>query len=311
VSALGTGVRRWRLEGSTRIAIGSTRRRWWRCRRGLVGRAAMDAVHVANATGRARRHRRRLDPIEPSSAVTEHWSTSTPMLRYCNRAGGPLNSDKGEFEPSRESRAVHAVEMKGIFIGDLFDVDSARRLLGRLAKFDVNSEALLRPTARENSHSWTLSNEYGLGAFPWHSDGAVSRNPPRYLAMLAIDVDPDATYTEMLDIVRNQELVKRVKSQVLSVEFPSGQRRYVRASETRKGARLYRWDPRSCQCQNMQLVDFIAALPATHRVNWTPGRVLVFDNWRFLHRRPGVEGLGKRLLWRGYAYQPRSAYVER
>jgi hypothetical protein len=57
---------------------------------------------------------------------------------------------------------------------------------------------MLAPRERATADPWSLSGAYGLGTFPWHTDGAIASNPPtspglqdRYLDPFEPDYDND------------------------------------------------------------------------------------------------------------------------
>ncbi|WP_373319782.1 TauD/TfdA family dioxygenase [Rugosimonospora africana] len=63
-----------------------------------------------------------------------------------------------------------------------------------------------------------------------------------------------------------------------------------------------RWDPRTCTPRTGLAIKTVEDKPPTAYVEWRPGRLLIIDNFRVLHRRPAVHGQTKRVLERTYVW---------
>lgn len=205
-----------------------------------------------------------------------------------------------------EYEAFEHLEKSGLMICDDVTVPFAESLLRLLGKVDPARNGFIEPVDKEDARPNSLSESYGLQQFPWHTDGALSTNPPRYIAMLAVDVESYVPPTELLDLVegRSGYLSTMLRGCVLTTEDASGHRRSLKATEMRAGKRLHRWDTRVCSPYGPRSADVVfEMLPPTGVIEWADGRLAIFDNWRFLHRRPKVEAGKVRKLWRGYAYE--------
>lgn len=163
-----------------------------------------------------------------------------------------------------------------------------------------------RATATPN----TYSGNFGLGMFPFHTDLAHWRSPPRYLVLRCLHGYEDVP-TMLID---GESLVETIGANLLS-------RAVVKARRPQNGAipllRLVekvgdrsriRWDSLFIQsasrvgeegCRLMQAA--IADAPQIAVALSRPGDTLILDNWRMLHARASVpEGRADRILERVY-----------
>ncbi len=149
--------------------------------------------------------------------------------------------------------------------------------------------------AREPSDSppGTHSAQYGLDAFPWHSDGAVARRPPQFMVLRPVQMS-GPTVTELLD--PSADLRRRLRRVTLLVQRSTGRRSYFPAlTKTPTGDERLRWDPRAKVRGDESVVAEIAASGPTGTISWEIGRFAVINNHRLLHRRPSAT-VGRRLL---------------
>lgn len=171
-------------------------------------------------------------------------------------------------------------------------------LTTRLGK--VGGLALLQPSPSQEASGWSLSAEFGLAGFPWHTDGAISSSPPRWIALRALDVSAQ-TYTDLLS--PSPDLRRRLSDEILLARDRAGRARYLPATVgTKRGYRL-RWDPRTCTPTSADIAAIIAETSETHRIVWDAGRAVVFDNHRLMHRRPAVAPEEVRVLQRTYIWE--------
>lgn len=170
-------------------------------------------------------------------------------------------------------------------------------LLDRLG--NPGRPTLLRSVNQAAARAWSLSGRFGCEAFPWHTDGAISSAPPRWIALRPLELSA-RTGTELLE--PGPAFLSHLQSTVLLARDRVGRARYLPAVvKTTEGHRL-RWDPRTCTPQPAAIAAELAAADATATVEWHPDRVLVFDNHRLLHRRPAVPASSIRVLERTYIW---------
>jgi alpha-ketoglutarate-dependent taurine dioxygenase len=157
---------------------------------------------------------------------------------------------------------------------------------------------LLTPKT-QNSSEGTHSGIFGLGEFPWHTDGAVSDNPPRWMILTCLR-DKSNANTELYS-PKEQEL-EVLRDLVLRSQNSLGQVRYLPAVSKRRGVPLVRWDPRACPPTDPVSADLFSESVADVSITWIEGASLIVDNYRYLHRRTRVIGGQERLLQRDYIY---------
>ena len=174
------------------------------------------------------------------------------------------------------------------------EVLSIGALLGRPSK-----PQLLMPTSRESARGRSLSGLFGLGAFPWHTDGAIANNPPRWIILRTMTGD-SGVGTELLR--PSGDILGRLRRTILTARDPHGSARYFPAfMPTTKGYTKLRWDPTKCAPMETEVVSIIENAEPSMSVNWVEGRALIVDNAALLHRRPAV-ATARRVLERTYVW---------
>jgi alpha-ketoglutarate-dependent taurine dioxygenase len=168
--------------------------------------------------------------------------------------------------------------------------------LGRLGK-----PALLRPTEREEARQWSLSGTFGHDAFPWHTDGAISSFPPRWLVLRPVELS-EPTTTELLSPCA--ELRERLERTVLLAKDRAGRARYLPALTLTKDGYRLRWDVRTCRPRSPAVAREVAAATPTSVITWELDVTLLVDNYKLLHRRPAVTAAAERVLERTYVWSP-------
>jgi hypothetical protein len=161
----------------------------------------------------------------------------------------------------------------------------------------VEQPTQLRPVDRNEAQSWSLSGRFGRGAFPWHTDGAISSDPPHWLMLRPLELSA-ATTTELLD--PGPTLCRRLERTVLLAKDHAGRARYLPALVPTHDFHRIRWDPRACRPDSPGLVSDLEDTAPTVIVSWQLGMTLVLDNFRLLHRRPAVNAVTSRVLERTY-----------
>lgn len=164
----------------------------------------------------------------------------------------------------------------------------------------VGPTEVLRARPSSDSNPWSLSGKYGLGAFPWHTDGAISARPPRWIALKPLHISKK-TYTELLQ--PSVSLLKKLKRTVLRARDKNDTLRYLPAAIVEyDGVVRLRWDPRTCKPRNEAIIHAVDTQQPTARHYWHYGLPLIFDNWKLLHRRPAVGCEETRVLERTYIW---------
>ena len=157
----------------------------------------------------------------------------------------------------------------------------------------------LLPTTPDLTSPNTYSGNFGLGAFPLHTDLAHWARPPRYLMLRCARGDADA-HTQVVD---GRLVIATLGSSVLA-------RCLARPRRPMKGAfqlipiwqtssepsqQLIRWDsiylkPANEYAQTVfrTIEDCLSRVQPVANVLLNKGDTLVLDNWRVLHGRSPV-----------------------
>jgi hypothetical protein len=158
---------------------------------------------------------------------------------------------------------------------------------------------LLHPAERDRARRWSLSGTFGQDTFPWHTDGAISSCPPRWLVLRPVRLS-EPTATELMS--PSNDLRERLGRTVLLAKDRVGRARYLPALVLTKDGYRLRWDPRTCRSRSTAVTQDVAQAMPTSVVVWELGITLVIDNYRLLHRRPAVSGVSQRVLERTYIW---------
>jgi Taurine catabolism dioxygenase TauD, TfdA family len=149
------------------------------------------------------------------------------------------------------------------------------------------------PQTFNAAYAGSLSNKYGLGPLPLHTETAHWPIPCRYVVIGCADAGPKPTPTVLLD-VRQINLSKSEVSACESAVFliRNGRRSFYGHLRERDRA-FFRVDP-GCMAPltrdgEMALNAFSVARNerALYRHDWNAGEILIIDNWRVVHGRGG------------------------
>jgi alpha-ketoglutarate-dependent taurine dioxygenase len=158
----------------------------------------------------------------------------------------------------------------------------------------------LAPSASEAARRWSLSGVYGLDAFPWHTDAALSSTPPRWFLLAASQITRP-TWTEILK--PDGDLLAGMKRTLLRATDHRQRTQYLPAAVPEQGGiHRLRWDPRTCKPVSGLSIEDVATAEPSDRINWRIGRILIVDNALVLHRRPAVAEGEQRVLERTYIW---------
>lgn len=141
----------------------------------------------------------------------------------------------------------------------------------------------------------TLSGRFGFGKFPYHTDGAFERIPPRFIVFNYLPNVPSAAGTLLLDIhdisTSSIECRKCIHYDVYRVTADGGSFYTSIARKVHQTARpLYRYNPVIMSPSNKSTTSFESYLSdyEPKRIKWTPGKIVIVDNWRIIHAREPV-----------------------
>jgi hypothetical protein len=236
-----------------------------------------------------------VDENDGYSGAWKPCGLTCPCRLGVGRRGEGADTCGGGVGVAMEDRLLSELASHGYAVLDGAVPTEVAAGLGR-----ATSGELLNPSYSDDARPWSLSGVYGLDAFPWHTDAAISVKPPRWLVLTARELS-EPTSTEVLRPPK--DLLSALQRTVLRCTDSKGRTRYLPAvvPDAARQNRL-RWDPRTCSPRSGVSVDDVEASEPTARVAWQEGRVLVIDNAVVLHRRPAVSAKARRSIERIYVW---------
>lgn len=169
----------------------------------------------------------------------------------------------------------------------------------------------LVPTEISQAPPNTYSGNFGMGAFPLHTDLAHWGVPPRFLALRCVNGSA-VVPTRVLDghvLVRRIGLTNLRRAMVQSRRPLQNRKQLLSLCErlSEDGAYRMRWDsiylkPASESASTIfeKISAFLATAQAEEFRLLEPGDTLIIDNWRCLHGRGAVSAVSTRKIERAY-----------
>lgn len=167
----------------------------------------------------------------------------------------------------------------------------------------------LVPMKQEDAHPRSISAIYGTGEFPFHTDGAYMRVPPRFMLLRFIEGKSNRT-TLLLDACALPFSAEERREMFRDVWVVNGGRgRFLTTvfnNSLVSGSTIVRYD-RGCMRpahpafnRAADILDLRSQENKPVQINWKLGRTLVLDNWRMLHARgsSSLEAAERRVLER-------------
>lgn len=189
----------------------------------------------------------------------------------------------GEADDTDETRLSAAVLGIASGLGEVIP-GRGRQLVERIV-----------PQSAVSSYRGSLSSLHGLAPLPVHTDTAHWPVPCRYLIMACVNPGPLPVPTVLLD-TRAIRLTREQRDASLSAVFliRNGRKSFY-GTISSVGRPFIRFDLGCMEGQSDACCTAVsgytgrAATSRTTSCEWTPGKLLVIDNWRMLHGR-GVDG---------------------
>ncbi len=157
---------------------------------------------------------------------------------------------------------------------------------------------ILRPTSRDAAPKRSLSARFGRQAFPFHTDLAHHPVPPRFVLLRCRRAASSSVPTLLIDGLRALLECRHAEVFRRDVWLVSGGRGRFYTTIVRwmppEKAWIVRYDPVCMRpalesfAQSAALLDQAINEAEVAEVEWAPGSLLLFDNWRMLHSRPAV-----------------------
>lgn len=167
----------------------------------------------------------------------------------------------------------------------------------------------LRPTSQANADDNSYSGNYGLGEFPFHTDFAILKAPPRYM-YLRCEVGSSNVGTLLKDgfpFSGPKHLSLLARATVRPRRRTREGRPLLRLVERVSDERRIRWDPLYLAAASPSAKTTIDEVKQRLQDTKTErfvfdkyGDTLVLDNWRMLHAREFISDPKERVIARCY-----------
>lgn len=150
----------------------------------------------------------------------------------------------------------------------------------------------LFPLEKPQAHRSSLSAEYGIEDFPYHTDGAYMKSPPKYIILRYIKGIAQPTPTVICDLSNvSMEAKTNLEFHVWKVQSYDGAFYTPILSKERS---IYRYDPcimrpaiNTKNNRNYFERTIITSAPK-YEIEWEQNKTVVIENWTTLHKRPKV-----------------------
>lgn len=168
--------------------------------------------------------------------------------------------------------------------------------LGEISTVGSRGPVELRPTRQADSEPTSYSGLYGRRRFPFHTDLAHWRRPPRYI-LLRCKVGSEVATTDLIDGFRIISEIHEPRLQLAQVQprRPIKGRLPLLRLYSQGPSHLVRWDEvfivpanesgRVC-CEAFRNKISLASRTSFSLVD--EADTLLIDNWRMLHSRSGI-----------------------
>ncbi|SFI13948.1 P-loop NTPase family protein [Halpernia frigidisoli] len=166
--------------------------------------------------------------------------------------------------------------------------------LGRPISSRINGSLIdnLIPLKKENAHKQSLSANFGTSDFPYHTDGAYFKIPPKFILLRYTNGISKPTPTILCNLQNINSFDKQIlKHSVWKVKSKDSSFYSSILSEDEK---IFRFDNCIMQPIDMKndnsthLEKLISSLPKKI-INWEINKTVIIDNWKYLHTRPEVK----------------------
>ncbi len=197
---------------------------------------------------------------------------------------------------------VEIENFKETYCNSLYDFIELGKSLGKIIPSRKNGKIIdvLTPLKENEVNRNSLSRTYGLNEFPAHTDGAYFRKQPKYILLRYVGELKKVTPTIIVDILNSNldedekdflknavYLVKGIYGSFYSNIYSNGKFRY---DKTIMKLISHKED----------LMENIINKSKKIFFEWKQNKVLVLNNWNYLHLRPKTKDIEnkQRLLQR-------------
>ncbi len=148
------------------------------------------------------------------------------------------------------------------------------------------------PLKKEEAHKQSLSANFGADDFPFHTDGAYFKIPPRYILLRYVKGIENPTSTIVCDLSDiDNEAKMRLKLDMWKVKSRNFS---FYSSILSEDGQFYRYDrcimtPSNNKINNATFIENLVSTKPSKEIEWFPNKTIIIDNWNFMHHRPRVK----------------------
>lgn len=173
---------------------------------------------------------------------------------------------------------------------------------GRLIKSREKGEYLdiLSPKKSEVSNKLSLSKIYGINRFPFHTDCAYLKTPPKYILLRYIGSQDNPTPTEIKHLNFNKLNFKEKEFLNNTIWSVKGLKGNFYSKIYEKGILRYDENIMNLCSPIDNLISQILSKLETEIIHWNKNKTIVINNWTSFHSRPIVSDneINNRILQR-------------
>lgn len=165
--------------------------------------------------------------------------------------------------------------------------------LGNPIPSRINGQIIdtLMPLSENEAHQYSLSANFGINEFPFHTDGAYFKKPPKHILMRYIGSIDQPTPTIIGDLkYLDEDTMSELQFHVWKVKSRNSSFYSAILSDDQE---IYRYDSCIMQPVSKRLpLDFFQRIVDTtpkHTVTWELNKTIVIDNWTTVHKRLQVQ----------------------
>jgi alpha-ketoglutarate-dependent taurine dioxygenase len=161
---------------------------------------------------------------------------------------------------------------------------------GRLIKSRVDGEYLdiLTPKNQTTIKKSSLSKIYGTNRFPFHTDCAYLKTPPKYILLRYIGNIETPTPTEIKQLDFNKLNTKEIEFLKNTIWVVKGQKSNFYSKIYDNGILRYDENIMTLSSPTENLIKQILDKLETKIIQWTKNKTILINNWSSIHSRPLV-----------------------
>lgn len=166
--------------------------------------------------------------------------------------------------------------------------------LGKPISSRINGNLIdnLIPLKTEDAHKQSLSANFGTSDFPFHTDGAYFKIPPKFILLRYTNGISNPTPT----ILCNLKNINSTDKQMLKHSVWKVKSRYSSfySSILSEDEKFFRFDkcimqPVDIKNDNSIHLEKLISSQPKEVINWEINKTVIIDNWNYLHTRPEVK----------------------